>query len=405
MKDNWEEAKLIELVIGKGEYGLNAAACEYNPNLNTYLRITDISIDGRFIEEGKKSVNHPDANNYFLESGDIVFARTGASTGKTYLFNSTSRKLVFAGFLIRFKPNPNKLEPYFLKFVTQSLFYKNWVSIYSARTGQPGLNGNEFGDFNFKVPPLPQQQKIAQILSTCDMVLEKTESAIAKYQALKQGLLHDLFTRGIDTKTGQLRPAYSEAPELYKETELGFVPKEWEVEELGDFLFLKSGEGITSEDIFTFERFPVYGGNGLRGYTNSFTHDGEYVLIGRQGALCGNITLAKGKFYASEHAVIVTIINDCNAKWVEYKLRSMNLNQYSEASAQPGLSVGKINKLLIKVPMGEEQNMIAERFYSLENKIHTEQQTLAKYGTLKAGLMQDLLSGKVGVEGLLEKEV
>jgi len=192
---------------------------------------------------------------------------------------------------------------------------------------------------------------------------------------------------------------------LYKETELGFVPKEWEVEELGDFLFLKSGEGITSEDIFTFERFPVYGGNGLRGYTNSFTHDGEYVLIGRQGALCGNITLAKGKFYASEHAVIVTIINDCNAKWVEYKLRSMNLNQYSEASAQPGLSVGKINKLLIKVPMGEEQNMIAERFYSLENKIHTEQQTLAKYGTLKAGLMQDLLSGKVGVEGLLEKEV
>jgi type I restriction enzyme S subunit len=77
---------------------------QYNPNLLTYLRITDISEDGKFIEEGKKSVNHPDVLNYILEEGDIVFARTGNSTGKTYLYDSNDGALVFAGFLIRFKP-------------------------------------------------------------------------------------------------------------------------------------------------------------------------------------------------------------------------------------------------------------------------------------------------------------
>ncbi|MDZ7848133.1 MAG: restriction endonuclease subunit S [Owenweeksia sp.] len=101
----------------------------------------------------------------------------------------------------------------------------------------------------FEFPPLPQQRKIARILSTCDAVIEKTEAAIAKYRALKQGLMHDLFTRGIDLNTGHLRPKYEEAPELYKparlsggESELGWIPKEWEVKNIQSYLqLLKSG--------------------------------------------------------------------------------------------------------------------------------------------------------------------
>jgi type I restriction enzyme S subunit len=116
--------------------GLMLAACEYNPNLLTYLRITDISEDGKFIEEGKKSVNHPDVLNYILEEGDIVFARTGNSTGKTYLYDSNDGALVFAGFLIRFKPLKGVLHSQFIKFFTETNYYKNWVELYSARTGQ-----------------------------------------------------------------------------------------------------------------------------------------------------------------------------------------------------------------------------------------------------------------------------
>jgi type I restriction enzyme S subunit len=259
------------------------------------------------------------------------------------------------------------------------------------------INSQNLHDFEIKSFSSEEQRKIARILSTCDEVIEKTEAAIAKYQALKQGMMHDLFTRGIDINTGKLRPSYQDGPELYKESQLGMIPKEWEVKRLENFLSLKSGDGITSTDINDFGEYPVYGGNGLRGFTNSYTHEGDYVLIGRQGALCGNITLSNGKIYASEHAVVVTIIDDSHVKWVEYKLRLMNLNQYSEASAQPGLSVGKIAKLHVKIPLGKEQVQIAKRFSSIENRINTEQKSVAKFQQLKAGLMQDLLTGKVEV--------
>jgi len=243
-------------------------------------------------------------------------------------------------------------------------------------------------------PPYPEQRQIAHILSTCDAVIEKTQGAIAKYKAIKQGMLHDLFTRGIDITTGKLRPKYEDAPALYRDSKLGMVPREWEEKTIGEVCSMKSGEGITSKSIFEIEDYPVYGGNGLRGFTTSFTHEGEYILVGRQGALCGNITRAKGKFYASEHAVVVTVENEINVDWLFQQLEDKNLNQYSEASAQPGLSVNKILKLPIIKPSFDEQNKIAERLLAIDKKLNAEQNCLHKLQSIKQGLMADLLSGK-----------
>ncbi len=248
-----------------------------------------------------------------------------------------------------------------------------------------------------KFPTVNEQRKISHILSTADVVIEKTQAAIAKYKAIKQGMLHDLFTRGIDLQTGKLRPRYEDAPELYKESSLGFIPVEWEEKKLENICSMKSGEGITSIRIHEMGDYPVYGGNGLRGFTNTYTHGGEYTLIGRQGALCGNITRASGKFYASEHAVVVTVENEIDIDWLSQKLDTMNLNQYSEASAQPGLSVNKILRLSISKPSFQEQEKIAERLLSIDQKLHTEQAYLHKLLQLKAGLMGDLLSGSVKV--------
>jgi len=254
-----------------------------------------------------------------------------------------------------------------------------------------------------------EQSQIAHILSTCDSVIEKTQSAIAKYKAIKQGMLHDLFTRGLtsekvkgksekgewmEKEVWKLRPRYEDAPELYKESKLGWIPREWEVKKLDELCSMKSGDGITSEKISNMGDYPVYGGNGLRGYTSSYTHEGEYTLIGRQGALCGNITRVSGKFYASEHAVVVTPENNVELDWLSQKLFSMNLNQYSEATAQPGLSVFKILPLFTETPSLEEQKRIAERLIVIDNKLQTEQAYLQKMQQLKKGLMEDLLSGK-----------
>ncbi len=136
-------------------------------------------------------------------------------------------------------------------------------------------------------------------------------------------------------------------------------PAHWTSQKLKYVASLRSGEGITSDDISDAGEYPVYGGNGVRGYTSSYTHDGTYPLIGRQGALCGNINYASGKFWASEHAVVVSVRRSHVVRWLGEVLRSMNLNQYSQSAAQPGISVEVIENLPIPVPPEPEQEAIA----------------------------------------------
>jgi type I restriction enzyme S subunit len=140
---------------------------------------------------------------------------------------------------------------------------------------------------------------------------------------------------------------------------LGDVPEGWEISALKYVVSMQSGGQITSENIAPIGDYPVFGGNGLRGYTSTFTHDGFYVLIGRQGALCGNVNYAAGKFWASEHAVVVSPIGECSTVWLGELLRTMNLGQYSITAAQPGLSVEAICKLRIPLPPPTEQSAIA----------------------------------------------
>lgn len=140
----------------------------------------------------------------------------------------------------------------------------------------------------------------------------------------------------------------------------GTTPQHWTIQKLKYVASLKSGENITSEEISDTGDYPVYGGNGLRGFTQSYTHEGHYPLIGRQGALCGNINYAQGQFWASEHAVVVRIKGQNDVYWLGELLRSMNLNQYSQSAAQPGISVEVIENLSLPVPPYTEQEIIAE---------------------------------------------
>jgi type I restriction enzyme, S subunit len=151
---DWEVKKLGDCLIRNPEYGINAASSDYSDTLPTYLRITDISISGHFIPVNKVSVNHPNSSNYYLEKGDLVFARTGASVGKTYLYNESDGALVFAGFLIRVKPNQDKLNSNLLKYLTDTKFYWDWVKLMSMRSGQPGINGNEYRQYKIPLSPL-----------------------------------------------------------------------------------------------------------------------------------------------------------------------------------------------------------------------------------------------------------
>jgi type I restriction enzyme S subunit len=186
----------------------------------------------------------------------------------------------------------------------------------------------------------------------------------------------------------------------YKLTEVGVIPEEWKVARLRATCSMKSGDGITSARIDQFSRYPCYGGNGLRGFTSCFTHDGSYALIGRQGALCGNVLGAEGKFFASEHAIVVTALVQTDIQWLTYVLSEMHLNQYSESSAQPGLSVSKLLNLELALPPTKaEQRAIAGALGGVDALLGALEKLIVKKRDLKQAAMQQLLTGQKRLQG------
>ena len=194
----------------------------------------------------------------------------------------------------------------------------------------------------------------------------------------------------------------SAIPAGYKQTEVGVIPEDWHAVRLAEISRMKSGKGITSEFIDAYSDFPCYGGNGIRGFTSRFTHDGCFALIGRQGALCGNVLYVEGKFFASEHAIVTTPLAKTDISWLSFVLRDMNLNQYSESSAQPGLSVEKLLELYVPYPPVREQEAIAEVLCDADAHIESLEQQLTKKRHLKQAAMQELLSGKKRLSGFVE---
>ena len=187
-------------------------------------------------------------------------------------------------------------------------------------------------------------------------------------------------------------------PQGYKPSPLGIIPEDWEVKRLGEICtHFKSGNTITSKEITEEGLYPVYGGNGLRGYSNTYTHEGNYILIGRQGALCGNINFVEGKNYISEHAIAVQ--TNENMQWLKYKLENWNLNRFSESSAQPGLSVEKLVRYKLSVPTLKEQNKIADILSLWDTAIAKQTALIEKLTLRKRGLMQQLLTGKKRLKG------
>ena len=172
---------------------------------------------------------------------------------------------------------------------------------------------------------------------------------------------------------------------------------EWEYFLINDVCSeFKSGKNIKADSVFECGEYPVYGGNGLRGYTSSYNHEGSYVLIGRQGALCGNVRSVYGKTYITEHAIAVAGNEKSNTNFLHYLFLKMNLGQYSDQSAQPGLAVNKLLKLKVALPIISEQTKIAKFLSLLDERIATQNKIIDKLQTLIRGISNKLLNTDYG---------
>ena len=163
----------------------------------------------------------------------------------------------------------------------------------------------------------------------------------------------------------------------------------------------QSGKNIKAENIKSEGLYPVYGGNGLRGYTDIYNHDGTYVLIGRQGALCGNVRLVEGRNYITEHAIAVSSSNEHCIYFLYYLFYKMNLGQYSDQSAQPGLAVNKLLRLKLHIPLKDEQTKIAKILTLLDTRIATQNKIIEDLKKLKVAICNKLIDNLVNHEPLI----
>ncbi len=192
--EKWNVERLEDACQEKPKYGANSSSIDYDDSLPRYIRITDISEDGHLKDDEKRSIPKEEAKGYFLEENNLVFARSGATVGKTYLYDNKDGKCAYAGYLIRYKLDPNIIFPRFAFYYTHSWIYYSWVKSMIRATSQPNINSQEYSSLKFVLPPLSEQKEIANIIDTLDNKIQKEKSYKEKLEKLKKGLMQDLLT-------------------------------------------------------------------------------------------------------------------------------------------------------------------------------------------------------------------
>jgi len=294
------------------------------------------------------------------------------------------------------------LNPKYLKYFIQTSHFKNNVINNVAGSVRESLNYSSLEMFDFIYPiSISEQNKIAEILETVDETIDKTDAIIEKYKRIKQGLMLDLLTRGID-ENEQIR---SEETHKFKDSPLGRIPEEWEVVELGKTVDIYDNlrTPLNNEERKEIKgKYPYCGANGIVDYINKYIFDGEYVLVAEDGGYFKRLEtsayLMKGKFWVNNHAHIISAKNNIAVnKFILYNLIFWDLSIYIDGTTREKLNQNRLALIKIFLPQFHEQRRIVSILSQIDENIEKEQNYKEKLERIKQGLMEDLLTGKVRV--------
>jgi type I restriction enzyme S subunit len=321
--------------------------------------------------------------------------------------------------MVLLRNHDNKISHKYLHHFLKSSFFKKQIERISFGSAQPQLTVKTISNIELVYPQHREtQRKIARILSTADAVIEKTQTAIAKYKAIKQGMLHDLFARGIDPATNKLRPTYEDAPHLYKQSKLGWIPREWEVETFSEVVEIINGgtpsthikeywngeipwlsvEDFNKEKRYVYDAIKKISEFGLKNSaTNMLKKD--MIIISARGtvgviAQIGNDMAFNQSCYGI-NSLKKELTNDFIYYFLIYYKSEFGFSSFG--SVFNTITRDYFDSMEIAIPSDSDCNEMIEitnKLSSIDYKIQTEQAYLHKLQQIKAGLMADLLTGK-----------
>ena len=414
-----------------------ASIAEVNPPLPKYvgnkdtvsfITMADVSESGRLLRKSTKEFGDVKSGFTRFADNDVLFAKITPcmENGKGALVQNLTSGIGCGStefHVLRAKP---KNSSAFIHQITKDIDFRIKAEMkMTGSAGQRRVPASFFNEHLIYIPSSPHQCKIARILTTVDNIIEKTESAREKYKAIKQGMMHDLFTRGIEVKTGKLSPSYENAPELYKETELGMIPKEWSVDVFQDITikiadrdhftpkYIDHGIPIISPKDFDINEKIDFSNcmyiteeahNKNRLKTDLTINDLVFTII---GALSGKVCIVEK--WMPEFSILHSscmIRSDKNKVLPHYLLYfikstflQIQMGQEIQSIGVPDLGLDKINAFKISYPNSMvEQKLLTNKIEIVFDMIEKEQTYLNKLKLIKQALMQDLLTGKVRVK-------
>lgn len=348
------------------------------------------------------SANYLKFKQSLLKPGDFVFADTSEDIDGSGNFSTRidDNGELFAGYHTIKAKLKNALEHDFRYFMHyfDSLAFRKQVQNKVSGIKVYSITQSILQETCLILPSLYGQTQIADFLdkkvAQLDSVKSLLEEQIKTLEDYRQSLIYETVTKGMD-KTVPLKDSGVDW--------IGQIPEGWGIMRLKYICGMQSGNNLTSLEISSENDggkiFPVYGGNGQRGYYSDFTNEGNYCLVGRQGALAGNIHFVSGKFWATDHAIVVYEHTHTYSKYLYYLLKAMNLNQYAfETSAQPGLSVEKILQLeTIHCPKGEQSQIadfLDKKTEQINQMIAIKKEQIENINKQRQTLIYDYVTGK-----------
>ena len=404
----WKTYRLEELCMAKGSYGIGASAVAFDANKYTYLRITDINDDGTLNRNGLMSVDDEHAGDYLLKENDIVFARTGNSTGRSYFYDGRDGELVYAGFLIKFSLDSEKVNPRILKYYTHSQPYYDWVRSFDTGGTRGNINAKVFGAMPITLPPRHQQDRIVEILKPLDDKIELNRRINANLEEQAQALFKSWFV--------DFEP-FRDGP--FVDSELGKIPQGWKVGTLSEIGAVIGGgtpskivseyytdngiAWITPKDLSTNNcKFTSMGETDISelGYKNSSAKlmpRGSVLFSSR--APIGYISIAKNEICTNQgfKSIVPQKAGTC---FIYYFLRNntSKIESMASGSTFKEASGGLMKSLEVIIPTNKILTAFEEAIQPLFDMQEHNEDENARLSVLRNTLQPKLMAGEINVE-------